>query len=39
MVQWCAVPGCTTANATHRFPKDEFNKRQWEVAIKREDPD
>ena len=37
MVSWCAVPGCTNDHAEHRFPTNKQRKRQWEIAIKRED--
>ena len=37
MPDWCAVPGCTNEHAEHRFPINKQRKRQWEIAIKRED--
>ena len=37
MPHWCAVPGCTNEHAEHRFPISKQKKRQWEIAIKRED--
>ena len=37
MPDWCAVPDCTNEHAEHRFPTNKQRKRQWEIAIKRED--
>ena len=38
MPQYCCVPDCKNRTGGFRFPKDLAVRKQWQIAIRRQDP-